>query len=450
MLPVVGGLLCGVNRCSRWAQKRNSSLSEMVNRSSEDRIERLLQSLSRVAGYERGNFGGDGGLRADLHRSSALHVVAQRTLDLFRARATFAAAVLATGLVGSVLLFSGAVGLVGLVGTVYMAGRCADAISMVPSAEMALGEAVDADAKQRQLLAIPPEEEGDVDLDPMIERGVMFDGVEFGYAPTQSVLRGVTFKLDAGTRVAVVGRSGSGKSTLGKLVTGELFPTYGDVRLDHVPTTRIDPAARQRVVAGVPQTPRFIAGRTIMQMLLPQSYWQPTDRQRALELCNRAGLAELLAKRGIDRGVLNPESFSGGEAKRLATVRALLRNPDVLVLDELMSSLDVETRRDITDLIDQARTNSGERPAVLDITHDLDSIGPSDHVVMLDRGVVVDEGTYRGLIQNGGPFADFAGIRSPWLGRSVPTTGSGYGNVPGLGLGVTWSDVGAGASTGSR
>ena len=213
---------------------------------------------------------------------------------------------------------------------------------------------------------------------------------------TRAVVDGVSFELRAGETLGIVGESGSGKSTTAWMALALTEPTTGAVTLDGEPWTGIPERrrrARRRRIAVVQQDPlssfdpRWTVGRTIADAL-------PTARRRATGTERSERVAELLRAVGLDPSFAgrHPLTLSGGQRQRAAIARALATYPEVLVLDEPVSALDVSVQAQVLDLLDDLQQALGT--AYLFISHDLGVIHHvSDRVLVMQHGRIVESGT---------------------------------------------------------
>jgi len=208
-------------------------------------------------------------------------------------------------------------------------------------------------------------------------------------------LNGVTFSLQRGKTLAVVGESGCGKSTLARLVTLIETPTSGELRIAGVDLSRSDTATRRswrsrvQIVFQDPYgslNPRQKIGLALEEPLLVNSSKTKDERRRAAqEMLRLVGLRP----EHYDR---SPHMFSGGQRQRIAVARALMLNPEILVLDEPVSALDVSIQAQILNLLVdlQERFNL----AYLFISHDLSVVQHiADEVMVMYLGVPVESGS---------------------------------------------------------
>lgn len=236
-----------------------------------------------------------------------------------------------------------------------------------------------------------------------LESSIRFDKVSFSYDVPKGPLAlcGIDLVIPARSTVAVVGASGSGKTTLADLIMGLLSPTDGAVRIDENPLAGELVYNWRCSIGYVPQE-SFLFNDTIRRnLLLVQPAASEDELWEALENAAAAGFVRACPE-GLDtmvgdRGV----RLSGGEKQRIALARALLRKPAVLILDEATSSLDTENESQVLGAIERLH---GELTMIV-IAHRLSTIRRADNIVVLEKGRVVETGTFDSLSQKeGGQF----------------------------------------------
>jgi ATP-binding cassette, subfamily B, bacterial MsbA len=232
------------------------------------------------------------------------------------------------------------------------------------------------------------------------EREVVFDGVSFRYGQGDLVLSEVSFSLQKGKVVALVGPSGAGKTTLADLLPRFHDPAAGAITMDGVPLTRLTRRSL-RAIMGVVSQDTVLLNDTVQANI---AYGSPGATRAQVEAAARAANADLFIAQlpqGYDtllgeRGT----RLSGGQRQRIAIARALLRDPPILILDEATSALDTESER----LVQQAIDRLMAERTVLVIAHRLATVRDADEIVVLDAGRVVQRGTHDQLFRSGGLY----------------------------------------------
>jgi ABC-type bacteriocin/lantibiotic exporter with double-glycine peptidase domain len=237
---------------------------------------------------------------------------------------------------------------------------------------------------------------------PPIQGYIRFEQVTFRYHPESEIntLENISFDVQPGQVVALVGRSGSGKTTLGKLILGLYAPTEGKILIDGYDVTRVAlRSLRQQV--GVVDQDTFLFGGTIRDNI---SISHPEAKlEEVMEAAQQAGADQFIRDLPMGYETQIGEAggtLSGGQRQRLAIARALLGNPRLLILDEATSSLDAESERIIqTNLAAIAKTRT-----TLIIAHRLSTVRNADLILVLDRGVLVEKGTHDELMAKRGQY----------------------------------------------
>jgi ATP-binding cassette subfamily B protein len=221
------------------------------------------------------------------------------------------------------------------------------------------------------------------------------EGVTFRYGGPHEppVLDDVSFTIPAGKMTAIVGRSGAGKTTLTHVLYGLYRPQTGRVLYDGRPLEDIPPASLRRSVAFVFQKTDIFDGTLAENIALGDPN---PDRERLLHAARTACLDELLAlPNGLETRIGEVGlRLSGGEEQRLQLARAIYRDPRVLFLDEATSHLDAALERAITEALQ--REAAGRTLVV--VAHRLSTVRRADHIVVLEQGRVVEQGTHEELV----------------------------------------------------
>jgi ATP-binding cassette subfamily B protein len=223
--------------------------------------------------------------------------------------------------------------------------------------------------------------------------------VHFSYG-AEPVLRGVSVRVPRGATVAVVGATGSGKSTVIKLLTRLYERDRGTIRLDGVDIRDIPLDELRERITVVSQDVVLFAGTLADNIALGKHYSRP----RLDAAVHRVGLDRALARRGDGVEAVVAErgsNFSAGERQLVAFARALLRDPEVLILDEATAHVDPEAEQ----LIERGVTELMKGRTTLVIAHRLSTIRNADLIVVMDKGQVVEQGTHDELVARGGFYA---------------------------------------------
>jgi ATP-binding cassette subfamily B protein len=240
-----------------------------------------------------------------------------------------------------------------------------------------------------EILDTPVEVRGRADARTLdrVRGAVRFESVSFSFDRGAAVLDKLDLSVDAGERVAIVGRSGEGKSTIADLLVRHLDPESGTVSLDGYDLRAVRLADVRRHVVVVDQNP-FAFNATLRENI---RFARPDASEDAVrEAAMRAGLGPFIARTalGLDTQVgEGGRALSAGERQRVAIARALLADPTVLVLDEATGSLDPATEAEVAagyEELMQGRTT-------IVITHRPDLAKRAHRIVTLERGAIVDE-----------------------------------------------------------
>lgn len=233
---------------------------------------------------------------------------------------------------------------------------------------------------------------------------ITFENVSFRYGTRTEVFNDFSVTFHDKMISAIVGESGSGKTTLAALLQ-DLYPLQGGhIRIGGVDIRHIDKTDLRALVCVVPQRIDLFEG-TILENIVLDDY--APDNTRVLSLCRDVGILPFIESlpMGFNTNIgENGVQLSGGQRQRLAIVRALYRNPEILVLDEATSSLDSESERCIKDIV--ARLKQAGKTVLL-IAHRLGTVMNADEIFVLREGVLVEQGAHADLIEKGGEYARF-------------------------------------------
>jgi subfamily B ATP-binding cassette protein MsbA len=253
----------------------------------------------------------------------------------------------------------------------------------------------------------PPPDPPDAVPFPGIRDAVRFERVSFEYRPGKPVLHDVSFEIPRGKTVALVGPSGGGKSTLCDLLLRFYDPTSGRITVDgrDLRSFRRDSFLdRAAVVTQEPFLFHCSIGENIRQGRYGATQEEVEAAARAAQIHDHvASLPEGYASEAGERGA----RLSGGQRQRVTIARALVRDPDLLVLDEATASLDTESEREVQAALDRLR----EGRTTLVVAHRLSTVRRAARIVVIDRGRVVEQGTHEALLAAGGLYARLCSLQ---------------------------------------
>ena len=241
-----------------------------------------------------------------------------------------------------------------------------------------------------------------------LKQRIEFRDVHFSYDESREVIRGISFAIERGQTVALVGPSGGGKSTLGELLPRFYDPTAGEILIDGVPLGAYTQESLRDHMSIVSQE-TVLFNDTIEHNL---SMGRPSATRDEIVEAARIANADTFIRdcpEGYatnigDRGV----KLSGGQRQRLSIARAVLKNPEILILDEATSALDTESEK----LVQEALGKLLEGRTSVVIAHRLSTIHNADRIVVIDRGRVAEQGTHAELMALGGIYAKLIEMQS--------------------------------------
>lgn len=238
-------------------------------------------------------------------------------------------------------------------------------------------------------------DENQIDLTPDKIGDIHFEKVSFRYGTRLNVFENLNLMIPKGKFTAIVGESGSGKSTLMSILQN-IYPIQeGNVRIGSYDLKYIRNASLRRAVAVVPQKIDLFAGNVIDNIAVGD--YEP-DMQKIIEIATQLGIIDFIET--LPRGFQtylgeNGTTLSGGQRQRIAIARALYRNPEILILDEATSSLDSASEQYVQKMIELLKAN---QKTVIVIAHRLSTLNHADKIIVLDKGMVVEQGTHHELI----------------------------------------------------
>ena len=240
------------------------------------------------------------------------------------------------------------------------------------------------------------------DAKPLVINGgeLVFDNVHFAYGE-RPILKGISFTVQPGKRVAIVGPSGSGKTTISRLLFRFYDPVAGAVRLDGQDVRDVTQASVRAAIGVVPQDTVMFNSTIGYNIGYGRDGASPDEIAAAAKLASIDGFIANLPD-GYDtmvgeRGL----KLSGGEKQRVAIARAILKKPSIFLFDEATSALDSRTEKEIQRALDTVSKSQ----TTLVIAHRLSTIVSADEIIVLSDGVIVERGSHRHLLSQKGLYA---------------------------------------------
>lgn len=238
---------------------------------------------------------------------------------------------------------------------------------------------------------------------PPLDEAIVFDGVSFAYQSGQTVLEDIDLRIEQGQTTALVGASGAGKSTLVDLIPRFYDPTEGRILYDGTDLRDFNVRSLRDRIAIVSQDTHIFNDTARANIaygapeVAPAQVRYAAEQANALEFIEEMedGFDTMLGERGV--------RVSGGQRQRIAIARALLQDPDVLILDEATSDLDSISEK----LVQQSLETLMQDRTVIAIAHRLSTIKNSDRVVVLEDGRVEEQGPYDGLLEKRGTLWEY-------------------------------------------
>jgi ATP-binding cassette subfamily B protein len=245
------------------------------------------------------------------------------------------------------------------------------------------------------------DEANKIELKPEMVADIHFEDVKFRYGTRVEVFDSLNLTFQKGDITAVVGESGSGKSTLVSLLQN-LYPLQsGQIRIGRYDLRHLTNHSLRKIISVVPQRIDLFSGNVVDNIAVGE--FNP-DMEKILKVCDKLGMTRFIEQlpHGFNTYLgENGASLSGGQQQRIAIARALYRNPEILILDEATSSLDSMAEEFVQNTIRLLREES---KTVIVIAHRLSTINMAQRVIMLDKGLVVQDGSLAELSEKEGPF----------------------------------------------
>jgi ATP-binding cassette subfamily B protein len=249
---------------------------------------------------------------------------------------------------------------------------------------------------------------------------VRFEDVSFAYEKARPILHNISFSIPPGHKVAVVGASGAGKSTLARLLFRFYDVSGGRILINDQDISRVTQDSLRRAIGIVPQDTVLFNDSLYYNIAYARPGAARADIEQAARLAN---IHEFIMSLPQDYDTVVGErglKLSGGEKQRVAIARAILKNPKILVFDEATSSLDSHSEQVILTALKEVAAHH----TTLVIAHRLSTIVDADHILVMDAGRIVEQGTHQSLLADAGLYARLWELQQEERRQTLPADGT--------------------------
>ncbi|MDR0392172.1 MAG: ABC transporter ATP-binding protein/permease [Planctomycetaceae bacterium] len=237
---------------------------------------------------------------------------------------------------------------------------------------------------------------------PTHKKSIQFENINFAYESDRPILKGVSFNINFGECIVIIGKSGCGKSTLLNLIPRFADPTSGEILIDGIPINQVQLRNLREQIGLVTQDP-ILFNDTVLNNIrysLPNA-----TTEDAINAAKKANAHDFIINElsdGYNTFIgAGGGQLSGGQRQRIALARAILRDPPIFLLDEATSQIDIQSERMIHNALKDFKR---DRTTII-ITHRLSAIELSDKVIIMDDGQITASGTHQYLLQNNTTYA---------------------------------------------
>jgi HlyB family type I secretion system ABC transporter len=252
------------------------------------------------------------------------------------------------------------------------------------------------------VLEAEPEAIQSLQVLPGVRGEVRFENVTFKYHPDEhNALQNIDFSVQPGQIIGIVGASSAGKTTLVNLLAGLYRPQQGKILIDGCDIAGVLPESLRSQLGIVPQDTFLFAGTILENITLFNPHLTIEDALKVAKIANIHSFIESLPHGYNTQVGMHSRMLSDGQKQQIVLARALIRNPRILILDEAINSLDAQTEANLQ----QNLIHNGLNCTTFLITHRLTTLHHADHILVLDRGIIAEQGNHRELIAINGLYS---------------------------------------------
>ena len=234
-----------------------------------------------------------------------------------------------------------------------------------------------------------------------LQEKIKFEGVDFRYGYRDIVLQNISMTFDKGKKIAIIGESGCGKTTIAKLLFSFYNIEKGKITIDGIELSDYTISSIRKRVAYISQDTFLFSDTIYNNLKIGNENITEDEIKNICKLCNADKFIEKLPLKYNTLLEENGNNLSGGQKQRLAIARALLKKPDVLIMDEVTSNLDVITEKNIIDSL-------SDKVTCIIISHRIQTVKDCDYIYVMENGKIIESGTPQELLNKNGLYKKYA------------------------------------------